>query len=96
MAGGLLGRRGRARQGRGLKVGGNPDMRAPAGSDRKKKKRGRGRSWAAGWTLGRGVKRKGHRPARAVRAGGEEKGGGGPRGELGHPVRRRGRWSWAG
>jgi hypothetical protein len=58
-------------------------MRAPAGSDRKKKKRGRGRSWAAGWTLGRGVKRKGHRPARAVRAGGEEKGGGGPHDGVG-------------
>jgi hypothetical protein len=56
-------------------------MRALAGSDRKKKKRGRGRCWAAGWTLGCGVKRKGHRPAQAVRAGGGEKGGGGPRSE---------------
>jgi hypothetical protein len=42
---------------------GDPDMRAPVGSDRKKKKKGRGRCWAAGWTLGYEVKRKGHRPA---------------------------------
>jgi hypothetical protein len=34
-------------------------MRAPAGSDRKKKKKGGGRCWAAGWTLGCEVKRKG-------------------------------------
>jgi hypothetical protein len=30
-----------------LEVGGDPDLRAPAGSDRKKKKRGRGRCWAS-------------------------------------------------